>query len=183
MADRRRPRFRLYMAITIDGFIASADGGVNWLDPYDPYEVGFGEFVAEIGAIVMGRKSYEQMLEFGPWPYAGKRTIVMTRNPFTPPTPDTECSDAPAEEIADHLAADTAEGDVWIFGGGEIARAFLRWGRVDTLELCVVPLLLGDGIALFGPGTRSTTLRLKASKAYENGLMCLDYDVLRAGGA
>jgi dihydrofolate reductase len=183
MADRHRPRFRLYMAASLDGFIANADGGVEWLDPYDPYEVGFAEFVSAIGAIVMGRKSYEQMLAFGPWPYAGKRTIVMTRSPFTPTTADTETSDAPAEEIADRLAADTKQGDVWIFGGGEIARAFLRWGRVDTLELCIVPLVLGDGIALFGPGTRSGALKLKASRTYANGLVCLDYEIVRAGQA
>ena len=77
------------MAISLDGFIASPDGSVHWLEPYDPYEVGFGEFLASAGTIVMGRKSYDQMLTFGPWPYAGKRTIVMTRRPLAPATPDT----------------------------------------------------------------------------------------------
>ena len=120
------PRFRLYMAISLDGFIASPDGGVKWLEPYDPYSVGFGEFLTGIGSVVMGRKSFEQMLSFGPWPYEGKRTVVMTRGNFPVTTPQTEITSEPVNVIADRLARETTNGDVWIFGGGEIARAFLK---------------------------------------------------------
>jgi dihydrofolate reductase len=70
------------MAVSLDGFIASRDGGVRWLESYDPYDCGFGEFLASVGSIAMGRKSYHQMLEFGAWPYAGKRTVVLTKRPF-----------------------------------------------------------------------------------------------------
>jgi dihydrofolate reductase len=65
------------MAVSLDGFIASPDGSFRWLEPYDAYEVGFGEFLAEVGSIVMGRKSYDQMVGFGDGPYPGKRTVVM----------------------------------------------------------------------------------------------------------
>jgi len=174
-----RPRFRLYIAISLDGFIASPDGSVHWLEPYDPYEVGFGEFLASAGAIVMGRKSYDQMLTFGSWPYTGKRTIVMTRRPLVPATPDTAASAEAVTAIADRLAAETTGGDVWIFGGGEVARAFLAARRLDTIELCVIPILIGEGIALFGAGTLSSGLRLTRSHEYPKGLVCLDYDVLR----
>jgi dihydrofolate reductase len=172
------PRFRLYMAVSLDGFIASADGSVRWLEAYDPYEVGFGEFLGSVGAIVMGRRSYDQMLEFGPWPYGGKRTLVMTRRPFAPATPDTEASTDSVDALAARLAAETS--DVWIFGGGEVARAFLAAGRLDTLELCVVPVLIGDGIVLFGPGTRASDLHLTMMQRYPNGLVRLDYEVLAA---
>ena len=173
------PRFRLYMAISLDGFIASRDGTVRWLEPYDPYEVGFGEFLASVDTVVMGRRSYDQMLEFGPWPYGGRRTIVLTRRPLVPTTPDTEATADPVPLLADRLAADSAS-DVWIFGGGEIARAFLAAGRLDTLELCIVPVLVGDGIALFGPGTAPRNLRLALTRPYAHGLVRLDYEV--AGG-
>ena len=176
----KAPRFRLYMAISLDGFIASADGGVKWLEPYDPYSVGFGEFLAEIGSVVMGRKSYEQMLSFGAWPYEGKRTVVMTRTGFGATTPLTDVSSEPAGIVADRLARETTNGDVWIFGGGEVARAFLNQGRCDTLELCVVPVVVGEGIPLFGRGTLPRQLRLTRAKHYDSGLVCLDYDVLVA---
>ena len=166
------------MAVSLDGFIASRDGSVRWLEAYDPYEVGFGEFLASVGAIVMGRRSYDQMLGFGPWPYGGKRTIVMTRRPLTPATPDTEATAEPVPVLAERLAAE--RNDVWIFGGGEIARAFLAAGRLDTLELCIVPVLISEGIALFGPGTAPSNLRLTMTKPYANGLVRLDYEV--AGG-
>jgi dihydrofolate reductase len=169
------------MAISLDGFIASPDGGVSWLEPYDPYEVGFGEFLASVGAIVMGRKSYQQMLGFGPWPYGGKRTVVMTHSPLVASTPDTETSAAQVDALADVLARETRNGDVWVFGGGEVARAFLNARRLDTLELCVVPILIGDGIPLFGPGTPAVDLRLSMSWRYINGLVRLDYGV-PAGG-
>jgi dihydrofolate reductase len=171
------PRFRLYMAISLDGFIASLDGSVRWLERYHPYEVGFGEFLASVGAIVMGRKSYLQMLEFGPWPFGGKRTIVMTRGPLAPATPDTETSAAQVDGLAEQLARETRNGDVWVFGGGEVARAFLDARRLDTLELCIVPILIGAGIPLFGPGTPTRDLRLAMSWRYINGLVRLDYSV------
>ena len=179
MTASHRPRFRLYMAISLDGFVASRDGSVRWLEPYDAYEAGFGEFLATVRSIVMGRKSYEQMLGFGPWPYADKHTVVMTRIALRPATPDTEVSAEPIEMLADRLSEQTTGGDVWVFGGGEVARAFLAARRLDTLELCVVPILIGDGIALFGPGTPQSNLRLTTSRRYANGLVRLDYEILR----
>jgi dihydrofolate reductase len=168
------------MAISLDGFIASPDGGVKWLEPYDPYSVGFGEFLAGVGAIVMGRKSYEQMLGFGPWPYAGKRTVVMTRGSPAITTPDTETSTEPVGVLADRLARETTSGEVWIFGGGEVARAFMDADRCDTLELCIVPHVIGAGIPLFGPGTPPRNLRLTRLQQYDQGLVCIDYGVLPA---
>jgi dihydrofolate reductase len=170
------PRFRLNMALSLDGYIASPDGTVHWLEPYDPYEVGFGEFLAKIGTIVMGRRSYEQMLGFGPWPYAGKRTIVMTRRGLAPATPDTEISDAPVAALADQLRRE-AGADIWVFGGAEIARAFLAARRLDTLELAIIPLVLGAGIPLFGPGTAFARLRPHLVWPYSNGIVQVHYDV------
>jgi dihydrofolate reductase len=167
------------MAISLDGFIASPDGNVHWLEAYDPYQVGFGEFLGSVGAIVMGRRSYEQMLTFGPSPWDGKRTIVITRRPLKDAAAATTASADPVDTIADRLAVDTTPGDVWVFGGGEVARAFLAAGRLDTLELCIVPHLIGQGIPLFGGGTQPSNLRLTRSRQYPNGLVCLDYDVLR----
>lgn len=173
------PRFRLYMAISLDGFIASPDGSFKWLEPYDPNSVGFGEFLAEIGSVVMGRKSYEQMLTFGAPLYEGKRTVVMTRGNLTATTPETEVTSDPVDIVADRLARDT-HGDVWIFGGAEVARAFLNQRRCDTVELCIVPIVIGSGIPLWGPDTQPHQLRLTRARHFDSGLVCVDYDVLAA---
>jgi dihydrofolate reductase len=105
--------------------------------------------------------------------------VVMTRRPLTPTTPDTEASSDPVETIAQRLARETTRGDVWVFGGGELARAFLAADRLDTLELCIVPVLIGEGLPLFGPGTRASNLRLTRMQPYANGLVCVDYEVMR----
>jgi dihydrofolate reductase len=177
---KRTPRFRLYLAISLDGFIASPDGGVSWLDPCDPYSVGFGEFLIEVGGIVMGRKSYEQALSFDSWPWGGKHIVVMTRRGLAPQTPDTEIASGPAEVVADRLRAEV-DGDIWIFGGAEVARAFLQARRCDTLELCIVPHVLGAGIALFGPGTPALDLARTRARHFDKGLVCLDYAVKASG--
>jgi len=75
------PRFRLYLAQSLDGFIADERGAVHWLTAYGEPE-GYAEFLAETGAIVMGRKSFDQMLSFGPWPYGERRTVVLTHRPL-----------------------------------------------------------------------------------------------------
>jgi len=179
MTVLNHPRFRLYMAISLDGYIASPDGSVHWLEAYNPFEVGFGEFLACVGAIVMGRKSYDQMLTFGPAPWDRKRTIVMTRRPLPDPPPAIAASAEPVDMIANRLAAETQDGDVWVFGGGQVARAFLAAQRMHTVELCVVPHVIGQGIPLFGVGTRPSNLRLTRLRQFPKGLVCLDYDVLR----
>lgn len=173
------PRFRLYIAVSLDGFVADAKGDVHWLDPYQSEDLGFDRFLGEIGAIVMGRATYDQAVGFSEWPYGGKRIVVMTHRPLTPSTPDTEVYAGPVEDLADRLARETATGDVWVLGGGKIARAFLAAGRLDTVELYVIPLLLGMGIPLFGPGTVPASLEPQHVQAYANGIVRLDYEVRR----
>src|SRR5688572_18973330 len=170
------PRFRLNMALSLDGFIASPNGSVHWLEPYDPYEVGFGDFLKGIDTIVMGRKSYAQMLGFSPWPYRGKRTLVMTRGALAPASPDTEVTAKPVDELAEQLRREARQ-DVWIFGGSEIARAFLAAGRLDTLELAFIPLILGAGLPLLGPGTEMARVRPFQVWPYPSGIVQVHYDV------
>jgi dihydrofolate reductase len=180
-----RPRFRLYVAVSLDGFIASVDGSIRWLEPYDPYDVDFTEFLSGIGSIVMGRRSHDQMLDFTAWPhgrkwpYEGKRTVVITRRPLREVTPDTETANEPLGDLADRLAAETTNGDIWVFGGGQIARTFLAAGRLDTIELCIVPHVVGDGIALFGPVVNQVDLRLISTRDYPKGLVRVNYEIIR----
>lgn len=143
------PRVVLYVALSLDGFIAETDGGVGFLDAVQGSDSDYEEFLAGVGSLVMGRRTYDQVLGWG-WPYAGKPSAVITSRPIA--------EDAPAGVFADNgldlralvgdLAA-RAEGAIWLVGGGEVAGAFLRGDLVDELRLYVVPVLLGEGVPLW----------------------------------
>jgi len=171
------PMFRLYLALSLDGLIADKDGGVHWLDGFDPEQLGFSSFLSQIGTIVMGRSSYDQALGFGLHYYGDRRIVVMTQRDFTPAAPNVESWNGSVEALADKLAAETASGDVWVFGGGKVARSFLEAGRLDTLELYVVPLILGEGISLFGPGTVPAKLQPMVAHRHDNGVVQLTYRI------
>ena len=81
------PRIRVYIAASLDGFIATADGGVAWLRRFDAEDYGYADFATEIGTIVMGRTTYQQVRGFGAWPYAGKRGFVLSSQ-LIDPMPD-----------------------------------------------------------------------------------------------
>ena len=76
-----------YVAVSVDGFIADRDGGVGWLDAYSSPELGYDAFLAQVGAVVIGRSTYEQMLTFGPWPYEGRDGLIVTSRPLPSQTP------------------------------------------------------------------------------------------------
>lgn len=169
------PLIRLYIAASVDGFIATPDGGVGWLDPFQSDDLGYGQFLAEIGTVVMGRKTYDQLLGFGGgWPYQGKRTVVLTTRPLEPVAPDIEAWSGAIDGLVAGLGQ--GEGDVWLVGGAKAARPFFDGGFVDRIELSVIPVLLGEGIPLFERSSHAQSLRLRETKTFPNGIAQLIYD-------
>jgi dihydrofolate reductase len=168
------PRFRVYIATSLDGFIATPDGGVAWLERFEGQDFGYEAFAAGIGTIVMGRTTFEQVLGFGDWPYSGKRTVVLSAR-RDPELPHEARGASDAGALVHELRAG-AGGDVWILGGARTIATFLELGAVDALELFVMPLLLGAGIRLFEPGT-AATLRLTGTTTYPIGAVRLLYEV------
>lgn len=167
-------RVRIYAAVSADGYIADAAGGVGWLEGFDAASAGIDAFLAQVGTIVMGRASFDQALGFpGPWPYAGKRVVVLTSRPLPGRVP--EGVEAASGDPA-RLDLARGPGDVWLFGGARVFRDFLDAGRVDSVELYVVPVLLGDGIPLLERRAgRPTSLRLVRTRPFPNGLVELVY--------
>jgi hypothetical protein len=102
--------FRLYIAVSADGYIATPDGGVDWLEPFQQHDFGYREFMATIGTVILGRKTYEQALGFGEWPYPGKSAIVWTSRPLIPPPEGVEATSDLGARIARRRA--DAEQDV-----------------------------------------------------------------------
>lgn len=166
---------RLYIAASLDGFIADREGGVDWLTPYENEDVGFDRFFAQIGAIITGRTTYDQARSFNVWPYGNRPMHVLTSRPLDPDAPAgvQAVTGDPADLVA-RLKAET-DGDIWLLGGGVTVANFLARGLVDRLELYVVPELLGFGVRLFPvPGPRQS-LTFCGSRSFANGLVELVY--------
>lgn len=167
-----------HVAVSLDGRIARPDGSVDdWLAADHPAEdFGFDAFLAGVDAILMGRATYDTVRRFGDWPYPGKPTTVLTTRPLDDPPP------AGVEARSGDLAAVVAElearghGRIWIEGGGQVVRSMLAIGKLDVLELAVIPIILGDGIPLFPPGTGELKLRLVRCEAKAKGALHLVYE-------
>ena len=167
---------RVSLAVSVDGLIADDQGGVGWLDSYPAEAFGFAEFLAGIDTIVMGRKTYEQVLGFGAWPYVGKRSVVLSTQPVEDLPAGAEHRAGRPEDLARELKAGRGR-DVWVMGGGQTIGGFLRCGAIDSIELFVVPVVLGRGLALFAGVTGLSGLRLVACERADRGVVRLRYEL------
>lgn len=119
-----------------------------WLEAYGNGDASYDEFFAGVDRLVMGSKTYEQVLGFGEWPYEGKPADVLTRRDLPLAADTVTLVDGPVDDLVERLRS---EGDhVWLVGGGRLARSFLRSNGVDELRVSLVPVLLGRGIPLSG---------------------------------
>ena len=170
----------LYIAASVDGYIATEDGGVEWLEEFqgeteDEDDVeGYEAFFADVDCLVMGAKTYEQVLSFGEWPYEDRPTYVLAHEERPRAAETIEFVDDDVATLAARLREQYDH--VWLVGGARVARAFLRADGIDELRLSVVPLLLGSGIPLFGRDGRRR-LRLLGTTTYDTGIVELHYGV------
>ncbi len=167
--------FHVYIATSLDGMIADAEGGVGWLDAHQPSGFDFGAFLGSVDTILMGRATYDAVLGFGDWPYGDKPTIVMTSRPLTNPPACVEVRNAPlADVIAEIEGADYQR--IWVEGGGHLIRDLLALNRVDRLELAVIPVILGDGVPLFPTPGHAAAFTLSACEPAGADVARLVYD-------
>jgi dihydrofolate reductase len=179
-APTRRPHCSVYIAVSLDGYIARADGGLDWLSiverPGEDY--GYKVFFDSVDALVIGRKTYDTVLAFEQWPYETKRCTVVTRSP--PASRHGETFHAGSlSSLLDRLATDGVR-RVYV-DGGALIRSFLAEDLVDDVTLSVIPVLLGSGVPLFGGVERAMTL--VSSRSFPSGLVQLCYNVERPRGA
>ena len=139
---------RGFIAASLDGYIADPQGSVTFLAPYEDEPAGYDSFIATVGTLVMGRRTFEACCDFADWPYLGKRTLVVSSTAPASLPPETEVWSLGVPALISHLRT-RAEQDVWVVGGGQLQRAFLDAEALDRLDLFVVPVLLGTGIPLF----------------------------------
>jgi len=162
----------LYVATSLDGFIARRDGAVDWLPVPGARgeDYGYGAFLETVDTLLMGRKTYEQSLAFGPWPYGGRRCVVFSGTRGGQRDGRAEFVDCDIAAFVRELKAEPGDGVVWLVGGAEIVAACLAGEVVDEIILTTVPMLLGDGIRLFPETNWSTRLQLREFRAFSDGL-------------
>jgi dihydrofolate reductase len=169
-------RVRLFIASSLDGYIAGPGNAMDWLFTDEDY--GYDTFIEDVDVLAMGRRTFEAVLAFGSWPYDGKRTFVFSRAADPPHDPRVEFTSLSPPAWLDARMAEDGQG-VWIVGGGELIRGFLDAYLVDEISVAVHPVILGGGTPLIPPGTHRHTLRLRSSRAYPSGLVMNTYAVQR----
>ncbi|WP_025225530.1 dihydrofolate reductase family protein [Fimbriimonas ginsengisoli] len=166
----------LFIAASLDGYIAGPDDDLSWL--FTDADYGFSDFYAGVDTLIMGRGTYEVIRSFPEWPYEDTRTIVVSRScDVEVDTPETElyCKDLPG--LIEYLAEEKCN-RVWLVGGGELVRSFLKQGLLDEITVSMHPILLGTGVRLFPGGFQQTMLLLKDTQVFEGGLVQLNYHVM-----
>ena len=169
----------LFIAMSLDGYVADKDGGVDWLNGQE--EDGenmdtYSEFIKTIDTIIMGWNTYHQVItELSPeeWVYPEQISYVITHREI----PSTErirfTSESPCD-LVKRLREEEGNG-IWICGGASIVRQLMETDLIDTLHISVIPTLLGDGVRLFGPLEKEQKLRLVKTQSY-NGITDLVYE-------
>ena len=168
----------VFIGTSLDGFIARANGEFDFLDAGGNEPHGYEEFMASVDALVMGRKTYETVLAFDAWPYGEKPVFVLSTHPLAP---------APSDAVMEHLSGEPVEivaqlaargiGHVYVDGGITIQR-FLQAKLIQRLIITRVPVLIGDGIPLFGPLLGDVLLKHVATRQYASGLVQSEYEIV-----
>lgn len=168
----------VFVGTSVDGFIARPNGDFDFLPEGGGEPHGYKEFIASVDAIVIGRKTFEKVLTFEAWPYGDKRVVILSSRPLDLSVVVggvvEQMAGAPAE-IVSQLAARGVH-HLYIDGGITIQR-FLRAGMIQRLIITRVPVLIGEGIPLFGTLRRDIRLRHVATRQYASGLVQSEYEV------
>ena len=177
-------KLSVYIATSLDGFIARKNGDLDWLPGSDGEgdgeDYGFHQFMESVDTLVMGRNSYEMVLSFGEWPYGEKRVIVLSSNEIEIPenlaknVASRSCSPI---ELVDELLESGAK-HLYIDGGKTI-QGFLNAGLIQEIIITRVPVLLGSGIPLFGALDSDKKLHHLETHSFENGFVQSKYKILR----
>jgi dihydrofolate reductase len=173
-------RLRYSVAMSLDGFIAGPKGEYDWIvmDPDFDWKALYGQF----DTLLMGRRSYDVMRgrEMSP-KSMGMKAVVVSTTLIPDQHPDITVVDSNVPEMIAVLKAEPGK-DIWLSGGGILFRSLLDAGLVDGIDVAVVPVLLGSGVAMLPEGQRCK-LKLVESKTRASGIVLLKYDVVQRGRA
>lgn len=172
------------IATSLDGFISRSDGDIDWLleanATVTPGEdCGYAKFMETVDVLVMGRKTYEQVITFDPWPYMGLEVIVLSSQKVSIPAHLQSCVVTSSETPADLIKRLANRGLRHVYiDGGKTIQGFLADGLIHQITITVVPVLLGSGRPLFATVGKGQKLDLVSSTAYEFGFVQSTYRVI-----
>lgn len=166
------------VAVSLDGFIAKPDGDVSWLDEMNiaSEETGLDQFFADIDGIVMGRGTYDFIVDYGSWPYEAKPTWICTSRALEVlPGCNRQLATEPQGVVAEAESMNLKH--LWLLGGGKLATAFLQAGTLTHLGISVMPILLGEGIRLFDKFSNSVRVSGQKACLKTSGFTRLEYEI------
>jgi dihydrofolate reductase len=167
----------VFVGTSLDGFIARADGAFDFLPAGGGEEHGYQAFIATVDALVIGRNTYDVVLAFETWPYEKKPVFVLSSRPLAP-APEGAVVEQMSGDPADILSRLAARGIQHIYvDGGITVQRFLRAGLIQRLIITRVPVLIGEGIPLFGATGRDISLEHVATRSFASGLVQSEYIV------
>ena len=176
-------KIKLYIAVSLDGFIARPDGDLDWLLKYPMptrTEYGYKDMMDSIDTIIMGNGTYQELISMNfDWAYKEKSTFVLTRyrNNLPPKENVTYLIDNVIEAI--HQLKQKEGKDIWLIGGGQVITLLLNYDLVDEMQICYIPLILGEGIPLFPNKPKESKWELNNSTVYDSGILKADYYKMR----
>jgi dihydrofolate reductase len=162
------------VAASLDGYIAGPKGEADWIVS-DP-EVDFGAIWEQFDTFLMGRKTFEVMARAKRAEVPGKKVYVFSRTLRQGDYPGVTIVSEKPEQVVAELRTQPGK-DIWLFGGGLLFRSLAEAGCVDTVEVAVVPVLLGGGIPLLPPPANRVKLKLTGHKIYKSGIVALEYEI------
>lgn len=157
----------LYIAMSLDGYIADRKGKVAWLDEYSSDESSYGNFIKNVDTVIMGWKTYNQIIkELSPnnWVYKGLHTFVITHRKIRIKD-EIKFVDEDPKDLINELKQEDGK-DIWICGGASIVNQLLKDDLIDEFRISIVPTLLGDGVKLFEVLEKRKKLKLVKNKKY-----------------
>lgn len=171
----QKPFVSVFLGISIDGCIAGENGDLSWLAelaPDTPDATGYTALMDQVDTLLIGRTTYDAVLGFEPWPYAGKRVVVLSHRDFAPRHGE-QRREGSVREVLRELAEEGCR-HVYL-DGGAVIRAGLREGAIDSVTLSVLPVVLGRGVRLFENGLPRSDWRLDGTRQLPSGVVQLRY--------
>lgn len=171
------PDVYYYVASSLDGYIATPEGGVDWLTPFQQSgeDYGYTDFYASMDALLIGSHTYEVALTYGAWQAPDKPSWVFTHRDLPIAHPSvTLTTDDPVEVL--RQLSHRGLGRAWLMGGGELAGSFRKRGLISHYVVGLIPVLLGEGIPLFSAAPGDEALTLVESRSYPSGVVLLSYE-------